>query len=97
MNSHPTPFGISRKAKNKASKCRVSKLGEITDKGAKHTYYFPSSHTLKARATVTLRSGLGTNTSSTLYWKKNIFIRNNEGDKAYLYNTQGKLVSTRNG
>ena len=69
---------------------------KITDKGVKHAYIF-SSYTLKAKSTVTLRSGLGKNTANTLYWNKNIFIWNNEGDTAYLYNAQGKLVSWKNG
>ena len=75
---------------------------KITDSGKKHTYTFPSSFTLKSKATVTLRSGTGTNTASTLYWQKNIFIWNNhdsknKGDTAYLYNAQSKLVSSRSG
>ena len=70
---------------------------KIQDDGAKHTYVFPS-YTLKAKSTVTLRSGRGTNTANTLYWNKWSFIWNNkEGDTAHLYNTHGKLVSTRNG
>ena len=77
---------------------------KITDSGKKHTYTFPSSYTLKAKSTVTLRSGTGKNTASTLYWQKNIFIWNNHdpahqsyGDTAYLYNAQGKLVSSKSG
>jgi hypothetical protein len=77
---------------------------KITDKGKIHTYYFPSSYTLKAKSTVTLRSGKGTNSASTLYWNKYSFIWNNHdpkhnenGDTAYLYNAQGKLVSSRSG
>lgn len=67
----------------------------IQDDGAKHTYVFPS-YTLKAKSTVTLCSGRGTNTANTLYWNKWSFIWNNDGDTAHLYNAQGKLVSTRN-
>lgn len=69
---------------------------KIKDKGAKHTYTF-SSYTLKSKATVTLRSGKGRNSGSTLYWNKYSFIWNNNGDTAYLYNAQGKLVSKRYG
>ena len=47
----------------------------IQDDGAKHTYFFPS-YTLKAKSTVTLRSGRGTNTANTLYWNKWSFIWN---------------------
>jgi hypothetical protein len=76
---------------------------KIKDKDAKHTYTF-SSYTLKSKSTVTLRSGKGKNSGSTLYWGKDIFIWNNHdpkhnenGDTAYLYNAQGKLVSSKNG
>jgi hypothetical protein len=76
---------------------------KIKDKDAKHTYKF-SSYNLKTKSTVTLRSGKGKNSGSTLYWGKDIFIWNNHdpkhnenGDTAYLYNAQGKLVSSRNG
>ncbi len=76
---------------------------KIKDEGAKHTYIF-SSYTLKSKATVTLRSGIGKNSGSTLYWGKNIFIWNNHdpkhkeyGDTAYLWNAQGKLVSSKKG
>lgn len=67
---------------------------KIKDKGAKHTYTF-SSYTLKSKASVTLRSGKGKNSGSTLYWNKYSFIWNNDGDTAYLYNAQGKLVSSK--
>lgn len=76
---------------------------KIKDEDAKHTYTF-SSYTLKAKSTVTLRSGKGTNSASTLYWNKYSFIWNNHnpdhneyGDTAYLYNAQGKFVSSRSG
>jgi len=69
---------------------------KITDEGAKHTYTFPS-YALSAGSTVTLISGLGTNSADSLYWNKDIFIWNNDGNTAYLYNAQGTLVSQKNG
>ncbi|WP_292376774.1 lamin tail domain-containing protein [Methanosarcina sp. UBA411] len=76
---------------------------KIKDEGAKHTYTF-SSYTLKSKSSVTLRSGSGKNSGSTLYWNKYSFIWNNYdpkhkeyGDTAYLYNTQEKLVSKKKG
>jgi len=66
----------------------------IKDTGAKHTYLFPA-YTSNAKSTVTLRSGTGTNTANTLFWNKLSFIWNNNGDTAYLYNSQGDLVSSR--
>lgn len=84
------------KITNKGSKSVNLKGWKIKDKGAKHTYTF-YSYTLKSKASVILRSGKGKNSGSTLYWNKYSFIWNNEGDTAYLYNAQGKLVSKRNG
>jgi hypothetical protein len=69
---------------------------KIKDEGAKHTNTF-SSNTLKSKYSVTLRSGYGTDSGSTLHWNKNLFIWNNEDDTAYLYNAQGKLVSSKSG
>jgi PKD repeat protein len=69
---------------------------KITDKDSKHVYVFPS-YTLKAKSTVTLRSGHGINTATALYWNKYSFIWNNNGDTAHLYNAKGKLVSSKKG
>jgi hypothetical protein len=69
---------------------------EIKDEGAKHTYTF-SSNTLKSKSSITLRSGHGKDSGSTLYWNRYLFIWNNDGDTAYLYNAQGKLVSSKSG
>jgi Lamin Tail Domain len=70
---------------------------KVTDKGAKHTYKFPSTFVLKSKNTVTLYTGKGKNTSTKLFWGRAAFVWNNEGDTAYLYNAQGKLVSTKIG
>lgn len=70
---------------------------KIKDSGAKHTYYFPSTYTLGSKSTVTIYTGKGTNTATKLYWGSSWYIWNNDGDTAYLYNSQNKLVSTRNG
>ncbi len=94
--AHQTPNQEYVKISNSGTTAVNLKGWKIKDRGAKHTYIFPS-YTLKSKSTVTLRSGLGKNTTSTLYWGKNIFIWNNTGDTAYLYNTQGKLVSSKSG
>jgi hypothetical protein len=47
----------------------------IQDDDAKHTYVFPS-YTLRAKSTVTLRSGRGRNTANTLYWNKGSVAKN---------------------
>ncbi len=82
------------KITNKGTTSVNLKGWKIKDKGAKHTYTF-SSYTLKSKASVTLRSGKGRNSGSTLYWNKYSYIWNNDGDTAYLYNAQGKLVSSK--
>ena len=84
------------KITNKGTTSVNLKDWKITDEGVKHTYVFPS-YTLNSNSIVTLCSGSGTNTANTLYWNKWSFIWNNDGDKAYLYNAQGRLVSSRNG
>jgi hypothetical protein len=94
--AHQTPNQEYVKIINSGTAAVNLKGWKIKDSGAKHTYTF-SSYNLKSKSTVTLRSGLGKNTASTLYWNKNIFIWNNTGDTAYLYNAQGKSVSLRNG
>jgi predicted extracellular nuclease len=70
---------------------------KIKDKTKKHTYSFPSTYTLKSKATVTIYTGKGTNSATKLYWGSGAFVWNNEGDTAYLYNAQGTLVSTKVG
>ncbi len=82
---------------NKGTTAVSMKGWKITDKGAIHTYPFLSSYTLKAKTTVTLYSGKGTNSATKLFWGRSSHVWNNEGDTAYLYDAQGKLVSTRNG
>lgn len=56
---------------------------------ANHTFVFPKGFTLKAGTSVTVRTGKGTNTSSTLYWKQGNYVWNNTGDTARLL-TPGK-------
>lgn len=97
------PYQEYVKISNKGTTSVNLKGWKIKDLGAKHTYTF-SSYTLKSKASVILRSGKGTNSGSTLYWNKYSFIWNNHdtrykeyGDTAYLYNAQGKLVSSRKG
>lgn len=85
------------KVTNKGTADVKMKGWKITDKGKKHTYYFPSTFVLKAKKTVTIYTGKGKNTANKLYWGRSAYVWNNEGDTAYLYNAQGKLVSSRNG
>ncbi|MDO5662232.1 MAG: lamin tail domain-containing protein [Brachybacterium sp.] len=55
-------------------------------------FAFPKGFKLGAGKTVTIRSGHGKNTASTLYWGKKSYIWNNDGDTARTFNAQGKLL-----
>ncbi|MGE5457620.1 MAG: lamin tail domain-containing protein [Methanococcaceae archaeon] len=65
---------------------------KIEDEGNKHTYTF-QSYTLNAGTTVTVFTGKGTNSATELYWQLDDPIWNNDGDTAYLYDDNGKLIS----
>ncbi|MEV0202477.1 lamin tail domain-containing protein [Nonomuraea sp. NPDC050691] len=63
---------------------------------ADHVYTF-GTFTLRAGKTVTLRTGRGRNTSTTLYWGRSgggtfAYIWNQSKDTGYLRNAQGQLV-----
>jgi lamin tail-like protein len=51
---------------------------------ANHTFVFPAGFVLKAHSTVTIRTGKGRNTTTTLYWQQGNYIWNNTGDNARL-------------
>ncbi|HEX8093838.1 lamin tail domain-containing protein [Jatrophihabitans sp.] len=61
----------------------------ISDRSA-HVYRF-RTFVLRPRASVTLHTGSGTNTSTNLYWGSRAYIWNNTGDTAYLKNSVGTL------
>lgn len=64
----------------------------IEDEGSKHSYTFPS-YTLNSGFEVTVYSEKGTNTATELYMQVGGPIWNNDGDTAYLYDNNGKLIS----
>jgi hypothetical protein len=69
----------------------------VQDRGAKGKaytwqYIVPRGTVIKPGATITLRSGTGRNTSTTLYWQKSTYIWNNTGDDAVLRTSAGTLV-----
>ena len=68
-------------------------VGKLEDEGSKHTYTFPS-YTLNAGSTVTVYTKKGTDSATELYWQLGGPIWNNDGDTAYLYDSNGKLVSS---
>lgn len=82
---------------NKGTKPVSMKGWKLADKGKKHTYYFPSSYTLKDKATVTLYSGKSRNTATALYWGQGWYIWNNDGDTAYLYDAQEDWFLVKHG
>ncbi|WP_226898920.1 lamin tail domain-containing protein [Nonomuraea phyllanthi] len=53
-------------------------------RGARQKYRFPR-FTLRPGKTVTVRSGQGTDTRTTLYWGRKWYVWNNDGDRASLY------------
>ncbi|MCW3128671.1 MAG: right-handed parallel beta-helix repeat-containing protein [Methanophagales archaeon] len=58
------------------------------------TYIFPCFELLSG-ATVTIRTGSGTNTATDLYWGSKRAIWNNDGDTVYLYDPNNNLVATK--
>jgi hypothetical protein len=65
---------------------------KIIDEG-QYGYVFPS-YILEAKSTVTFFTGKGKNTANKLFGGKRWYIWNNSVDIIYLYDVQGKLVST---
>jgi hypothetical protein len=58
-----------------------------------HVYKF-GTFTLGAGKSVKLRTGKGTNTSTTRYWGSGYHVWNNTGDKAYLRTSAGTSIDT---
>ena len=58
---------------------------------AHHRYLFPN-FILKAKEAVTLRTCLGKNSQSELFWGSRSPIWNNEGDTIFIRDSQGQLV-----
>jgi len=66
--------------------------GWTVEDEAAHSYEFPQGVTLDAGATVTLRTGSGTDTDTELYWGSGSPIWNNAGDTVILSNADGEHV-----
>ncbi|MFW5999966.1 MAG: lamin tail domain-containing protein, partial [Halorubrum sp.] len=66
--------------------------GWTVEDEAAHGYEFPQGFTLDAGATVTLRTGSGTDTDTELYWGSGSPIWNNAGDTVILSNADGEHV-----
>jgi competence protein ComEC len=67
----------------------------VKDESSSHRYRFPSSFTLPAGATVTLRTGCGDDSRDELFWcTVGSAVWNNDGDTAFLLDPQGNTHST---
>jgi competence protein ComEC len=66
--------------------------GWTVEDEAAHSYEFPQGFTLEAGATVTLRTGSGTDTDTELYWGSASPIWNNDGDTVTLSNPDDEHV-----
>ena len=71
----------------------VSLTGWTVRDAANHTYTF-GTYTLGAGKTVTIRTGKGTNSSTTRYWGKSWYVWNNTSDTATLRRSTGTTVDT---
>jgi len=65
---------------------------KIEDEASKHSYTFPS-YTLDSGSEVAVYSAKGTDSANELYMQLDYPIWNNDGDTAYLYDNNGKLIS----
>lgn len=59
-----------------------------------HTFVFPKGYVIKARSTVVVHTGSGTNTAAHVYWKQGNYVWNNTGDTAYLQTPKGASLDT---
>ena len=75
-------------------KTTLTLTGYVIRDNGPQKYTFPKGFKIAPGKTVTIRSGTGKNTSTTLYWGKASFIWNNTGDTARLYNDKGKLLES---
>jgi hypothetical protein len=84
------------KIKNTCSTTQSIGGWKIHDYNKIHTYKFASGTSIAVGARITLRSGTGTNTTSTKYWQRSYgAVWNNTGtERAYLRNSAGTVMST---
>ncbi|MGP5088743.1 lamin tail domain-containing protein [Brachybacterium tyrofermentans] len=65
----------------------------LRDKGPQK-FAFPKGTKIAPGKTLTIRSGKGKNSASTLYWNKASYIWNNTGDTARTYDAKGRLLES---
>ncbi|WP_076259234.1 lamin tail domain-containing protein [Intrasporangium flavum] len=78
--------------KNTTRSNRVLTGWTLRDKTG-YTYRFPT-FTLKAGATVTIRTGKGAATATNRYYNRSWYVWNNTGDTAYLRTASGSLADS---
>lgn len=68
----------------------------LKDTSATHRYSFPSGFVLDASASVTVRTGCGTDSAAELHWcNEGSAVWNNSGDVAFLLDPVGNIVASR--
>ncbi|MGW6743152.1 lamin tail domain-containing protein [Streptomyces sp. NPDC055025] len=78
--------------KNTTAKAVSLKGWKLTD-ASRHAYTF-KTFTLKAGKTVTVKTGKGTNTGTTVYQQRAAYVWNNDKDKATLTRSSGAVHDT---
>ena len=83
--------------KNYCSTTKSLSRWYIHDYGKKHTYRFASGVSIKPGASITIKTGVGRNTTTTRFWGRSYgAVWNNTGaEYAYLRNASGALQSKR--
>ena len=70
----------------------------LKDTSASHRYSFPSGFVLGAGASVTVRTGCGTDSATDLHWcNEDSAVWNNSGDTAFLLDPNGNIVDSQDG
>lgn len=67
----------------------------LHDNGRKHEFVFPGGFSLPADGKVTVYTGFGKNTENELWWGSESPVWNNTEDTAYLKNSMGSLVDSK--
>ncbi len=61
-----------------------------------HTYYFPDGFVLPGRTSVRVWTRSDTDTSNNLFWGRDSAVWGNEGDTAYLQDSEGHEIDSVN-
>ena len=70
----------------------------LKDTSATHRYSFPSGFSLGPGASVTVRTGCGTDSATDLHWcNQGSAVWNNGGDTAFLLDPAGNIVASQDG